>query len=277
MITRYGRHDLAFQQAIGYSCVLFAWIVVVSIKMEKFCPIIFVPDMCFSNIWIPLDVLSFGLLKPLPINFGPIILLFVTKLIIPRSSFIGHLSGIIIGYPLAWNALNWLTPPVLLSIGSLLLIYTYSILPSSSSDDGFVPSRRYHYMRIAACILVFCNIIYVVTINSTQFLLYVVSSYLAVSTMITLKEGLHRHHNNNDTITLNADIIEKLISISVSEMQSLVHHSSFKVTTIIIINIIITIIITVIVIITIIVIIITIIITPTPIIIITIINIRHYM
>jgi hypothetical protein len=42
----------------------------------------------------------------------------------PRSSFVGHLSGIIIGYPLAWNMLNWLTPPLLLSI--LIICYCWN-------------------------------------------------------------------------------------------------------------------------------------------------------
>jgi hypothetical protein len=59
----------------------------------------------------------------IPFNIGPFILLVVTKIIMPRSSFIGHLSGILIGYPLAWNMLNWLTPPMLLGILSGLYVW----------------------------------------------------------------------------------------------------------------------------------------------------------
>lgn len=96
--------------------MLFAWIVAVSVRMDKFCPIFLFPSFCFTTWTIP--YLHF------PVNIGPFILLIVTKFIIPRSSFVGHLSGIIIGYPLAWNMLNWLTPPLLLSI--LIIFYCWN-------------------------------------------------------------------------------------------------------------------------------------------------------
>ena len=59
-----------------------------------------------------------------PFNLGPLVLLVITKFIIPRSSFVGHLSGIIIGLPLVWGWLDWLTPPVLVSILLALLLYS---------------------------------------------------------------------------------------------------------------------------------------------------------
>lgn len=119
MIYRMNRNDMIHQQSIGYSCVLFAWITVASVKMTQFCPIIFAPSFCFQTFVLPhsKDIIGFDV----PINFGPIVLLLVTKVIIPKSSFIGHLSGIIIGFPLAWNMLNWLTPTVL--IGSAIVVY----------------------------------------------------------------------------------------------------------------------------------------------------------
>jgi len=247
MITKYGRHDMIYQQAIGYSCVLFAWIVVVSIRMNKFCPIIFLPDMCFNNMSIPLDVLSFGLLKPLPINFGPIILLVVTKIILPRSSFIGHLSGIIIGYPLAWNLLNWLTPPLLISISIIILIYKYKLysiynntITNNNNDDDSIPIKRYYYIKIIIIILILCNLIYITIINSHQIILYLLSSYLACIATYALKNNwtkrqLHipnsnsNSNSNNSIIILNSDVINKLISISLSEMTSLLQDSSYLV------------------------------------------------
>lgn len=39
LITRLGREDMIEQQAVGYSCVLFAWMVVISVRMREFCPI----------------------------------------------------------------------------------------------------------------------------------------------------------------------------------------------------------------------------------------------
>jgi len=78
--------------------------------MNEFCPIFFLPSVCFSTFVIPLPG-TVGL----PVNFGPFVLLVMTKFILPRTSLVGHLSGILIGYPLAWNALNWLTPPIFVS------------------------------------------------------------------------------------------------------------------------------------------------------------------
>ena len=107
MIHRLHREDARHQQAVGYSCVLFAWITCASVRMQKFCPVIFAPDFCFNTLEIPVI--------GLPVNFGPIVLLVITKVIIPRSSLIGHLSGILIGFPLAWNLLDWMHPLWLLS------------------------------------------------------------------------------------------------------------------------------------------------------------------
>ena len=94
MVARLGRVDMLQQQAVGYSCVLFAWITVAAVRMGGFCPVIFVPNFCFNTFTIPLI--------GLPVNFGPVILLFITKIIIPQSSFLGHLAGIVIGLPLSW-------------------------------------------------------------------------------------------------------------------------------------------------------------------------------
>ena len=115
LITKFNRVDYINAPCVGYSCVLFAWMVVWSVNMREFCPIMFLPSFCFETYFV---------IPGVPINIGPIILLFITKLIIPRSSFLGHLSGIIIGYPLTWGLLDWLTPYVVvpLCICSLLFL-----------------------------------------------------------------------------------------------------------------------------------------------------------
>lgn len=94
--------------------------VAISVRMKTFCPIFFLPSLCFSTYQLQLPS-AVAELHPLlggalPVNLGPFLLLFATKIIIPHSSFVGHLSGIVIGYPLAWNMLNWLTPPMLTCI-----------------------------------------------------------------------------------------------------------------------------------------------------------------
>jgi membrane associated rhomboid family serine protease len=49
MITKFDRPDVANQQAVGYSCVLFAWMVAASVRMREFCPIFLLPSLCFST------------------------------------------------------------------------------------------------------------------------------------------------------------------------------------------------------------------------------------
>ena len=124
MVYKYHREEFLYQQAVGFSCVLFAWMVAASVRMNEFCPVFFLPSLCFQTYSIPNP---FG--WSLPVNGGPILILIATKLIIPRSSFIGHLSGIIIGYPVAWNALDWLSPPLFLSLIALGFIYHLQLYP----------------------------------------------------------------------------------------------------------------------------------------------------
>jgi hypothetical protein len=89
--------------------------VAISVRLSEYCPIFFFPSLCFTTYYIPL--------VNLPFNVGPFVLLFITKFILPRSSLIGHLSGIIIGYPLAWNLINWMTPPIFLAICICIYIH----------------------------------------------------------------------------------------------------------------------------------------------------------
>jgi hypothetical protein len=106
--------------------------VAISVRMKTFCPIFLMPSLCFTTYFLRLPNFILGglgidsnsaLSVGIPFNVGPFVLLLVTKVIMPRSSFIGHLSGILIGYPLAWNLLNWLTPPMLLGILTGLYVW----------------------------------------------------------------------------------------------------------------------------------------------------------
>lgn len=140
LIHRYNMTDVAQRTAVGYSCVLFAWMVAASVRMKTFCPIFLFPSFCFDTHNIPLI--------GLPVNAGPIILLIVTKIVIPQSSFLGHLSGIVIGYPLAWNWLDWLTPPIfsallatLYTCGKQLFVWRYPGFEQASAPlQDFVPA-----------------------------------------------------------------------------------------------------------------------------------------
>ncbi len=150
-IKFYNNTELSNQTAVGYSCVLFAWMVAASVRMQKFCPIFLVPSLCFSTWHLPVPLTELSL----PVNIGPILLLFLTKLIIPRSSFTGHLSGIIIGYPLAWNMLNGFTPPLFFSLLIVLLLFHNQSLLfwkipgyvnlGDFRDFAATPAQQHHY------------------------------------------------------------------------------------------------------------------------------------
>jgi membrane associated rhomboid family serine protease len=88
---------LAETSAVGYSGVLFAWMVVASLEQDApSCPIPLFPDICFNTYSL------FGILK---VNLGPIIQLFIAQLLLKRASFIGHLAGIVAGFMLHWRLL----------------------------------------------------------------------------------------------------------------------------------------------------------------------------
>jgi hypothetical protein len=54
----------------------------------------------------------------------------------PRASFIGHLSGILLGYPLTWRLLSPLTPPVLALVSALLIITREGLWPCQLGASG---------------------------------------------------------------------------------------------------------------------------------------------
>ena len=154
-----GNEDAAHQQSIGFSCVLFAWMVVAAVLMQEYCPIFFLPQLCFSTQFIPVPGTEFAI----PVNLAPFALLVVTKLIIPRSSFLGHLAGILIGYPLAWGLLRWITPPMLglICVTAIifmedLLVWSFPGYRSSANLADFVPNpalKTFNLLRINLLVL----------------------------------------------------------------------------------------------------------------------------
>jgi membrane associated rhomboid family serine protease len=143
LIHSWNRHELAYQQAVGFSCVLFAWMVAASVRMDEYCPLFFLPSLCFSTYHIGLPLTSLAL----PINIGPFVLLIVTKFILPRSSLTGHLSGIIIGFPLAWNWLNFLTPSLVLALLSIAFLLKHELfvwrLPGYDLQHSFAELQEF--------------------------------------------------------------------------------------------------------------------------------------
>jgi membrane associated rhomboid family serine protease len=110
-----GNAALGETSTVGYSGVLFAWMVIASLERSETCPVPFLPTVCFSTY-------EFWKFK---FNVGPIVQLFVAQLIMKRVSFVGHLSGIIAGFALHWNLLPLeLVQPAIL-IPALFLGYQW--------------------------------------------------------------------------------------------------------------------------------------------------------
>ncbi len=118
IVVKYtGNEQYKQTSSVGYSGVLFAWSVVSALESDVVCPIPFASDMCFHT--YRLDV-RFMVIK---FNLGPFIQLLFMQLVIPRVSFIGHLSGIVCGFIFHWKILPksifW-NPQVLISLILLL-------------------------------------------------------------------------------------------------------------------------------------------------------------
>ena len=95
---------------MGYSCVLFALVVVSTSKTREYCPLPGLKRVCLPTWQLPVPFLAD---TTLPFNAAPFLLLVAMHYLVPRASFVGHLSGIVMGYPLVWGGLNWCSPQAL--------------------------------------------------------------------------------------------------------------------------------------------------------------------
>ncbi|KAK9811012.1 hypothetical protein WJX73_006286 [Symbiochloris irregularis] len=83
---------------VGYSCVVFGWMTILSARgVAKF------------------SVLG---MAQLPMGLAPFGSLLLTSVIFPRASFLGHLSGILVGYTIAAGLFDWLSAFWLISLAA---------------------------------------------------------------------------------------------------------------------------------------------------------------
>jgi len=132
---------------VGFSAVLFAWMVVSTMERNQpTCPIPFFSDVCFETYSVPgLPFLKF--------NISPIVSLFVAQFIMPRVSFMGHLAGIVCGFCLHWGAMPPLeicSPNVLIGAVFLIgLIWRRRVIPvkplltAKLDEEGCVEHEEY--------------------------------------------------------------------------------------------------------------------------------------
>ncbi|XP_010258529.1 PREDICTED: RHOMBOID-like protein 13 [Nelumbo nucifera] len=106
--------------AVGYSCVVFGWMTILAVKQPS----------------SKLDL--FGFLS-LPISFAPFESLIITSIIVPQASFLGHLSGIIVGYSIAWGLIHGMNNYWAISmVGWIILVFVFSLKRSGAFDFAFI-------------------------------------------------------------------------------------------------------------------------------------------
>ncbi|KAB1213271.1 Rhomboid-related protein 4 [Morella rubra] len=106
--------------AVGYSCVVFGWMTILSIKQPS------------SKLNL------FGFLS-LPISFAPFESLVFTSIIVPQASFLGHLAGIIVGYAIGWGLIHGMSNYWAVSmLGWIALTFLFSLKRSGAYNFNFL-------------------------------------------------------------------------------------------------------------------------------------------
>uniref|UniRef100_A0A1D1Z519 Rhomboid protein 2 n=1 Tax=Anthurium amnicola TaxID=1678845 RepID=A0A1D1Z519_9ARAE len=106
--------------AVGYSAVVFGWMTILAVKQPS------------SKLNL------FGVLS-LPISFAPFESLIFTSIIVPQASFLGHLSGIIVGYSIAWGLIHGMNNYWAVSmLGWTILVFVLSLKRSGAFDFSFI-------------------------------------------------------------------------------------------------------------------------------------------
>ncbi|KAL5715936.1 RHOMBOID-like protein 13 [Ranunculus cassubicifolius] len=106
--------------AVGYTCVVFGWMTILSVKQPS------------SKLEL------FGFVS-LPISFAPFESLIFTSIIVPQASFIGHLSGIIVGYSIAWGLIHGMNNYCAVSmLAWIVFVFVFSLKRSGVYDFNFI-------------------------------------------------------------------------------------------------------------------------------------------
>lgn len=133
----------SFPSMVGFSGILFAWIVVSALEGSLSCPIFFLPDMCFS---------TYTLWGGFRMSIGPLIQLVFLQVILPRVSFIGHLAGIAVGFLWYWNLfppLEWSQPAVLFpTLWILLKLVEWNSPASRGGRTTSTSQPSYHSKKL---------------------------------------------------------------------------------------------------------------------------------
>nr|XP_043611175.1 RHOMBOID-like protein 13 [Erigeron canadensis] len=120
LISRFKIEYFRRVTAVGYSCVVFGWMTILAVKQPS------------SKLNL------FGFLS-LPISFAPFESLIFTSIIVPQASFLGHLSGIIVGYSIAWGLIHGINDYWAVSmLGWTVIVFVISLKQSGAYDFEFL-------------------------------------------------------------------------------------------------------------------------------------------
>ena len=151
---------------VGYSGVLFAWMVIAALEQPTTCPVLFWPSLCFTTH----NLSIFGsTAMTFKWSWAPIIQLVVAQVILPRVSLSGHLAGMICGYAIHWGLLpiRWTQPALVVPLLywlHLFLLQKAVPLPwtkvssdTGTDDDGPYANTallvRISYLHLAVSLL----------------------------------------------------------------------------------------------------------------------------
>ena len=120
MIQRFKVEYFRRVTAVGYSCVVFGWMTILAAKQPS------------SKLNL------FGVLS-LPISFAPFESLIFTSIMVPQASFIGHLSGIVVGYAIAWGLIHGMNNYWAVTMfGWIVLVFVMSLKRTGSMELRFI-------------------------------------------------------------------------------------------------------------------------------------------
>lgn len=138
--------------AIGYSCVVFGWMTILAVKQPS------------SKLNL------FGFLS-LPVSFAPFESLIFTSIIVPQASFVGHLSGIIVGYTIAWDLIHGMNNYWAVTIlGWIIVIFILSLKHTGVYDFTFIEIESVADPLLAQGLVTSnsnnnCNLLSVISVN----------------------------------------------------------------------------------------------------------------
>jgi membrane associated rhomboid family serine protease len=116
MIQRFKVEYFRRVTTVGYSCVVFGWMTILAVKQ-------------------PSLKMNFFYVLSLLISFAPFESLIFTSIMAPQASFIGHLSGIIVGYSIAWGLIHGMNNYWMITmLGWIALVFVLSMKRTRSME-----------------------------------------------------------------------------------------------------------------------------------------------